>query len=158
MSWFQEAIAVTRIYLDTRADELCRVAGMNRKTCELAVPYHCARLWVLAGASHQDGRLWARYRLCVTLLLKPKAKKKKQWKEFSEICLHPIHLEFTKLCTNLRPRCDTEAAVGTDLGLLLLGVSHLRPLLFGSFGSCKNRRDYQHIFHEYANITFLPYL
>lgn len=39
-----------------------------RTGCELAVPYHCAGLRVLAGAPGQDGRLRTGHRFCVALL------------------------------------------------------------------------------------------
>lgn len=45
-----------------------RQARSCSNRCELAVPYHCTGLRVLAAAPHQDGRLRARDRLRVTFL------------------------------------------------------------------------------------------
>lgn len=54
------------------------------RVCDLAMPYHCAGLRVLAGASCQDRGLWAGYGLCVALL-RSQWEKKSQW----AICLAP---------------------------------------------------------------------
>lgn len=140
--------------------------GTKCTESELAAPYHCAGLRVLAGGSRQDWWLRARDRLGVALLFKKENKDKTEvsvcrvfdpWSNNWWIkCSHlPIYLFST--FTNLGSRCDTEATIGTDLRFLLLRVGHRGALLLRPVGPLRDTRVYQHFVVNGTLITFLPY-